>query len=109
MAVLRLNGNNLHLDIIIGTEESFSPREDIKELQKEVSKAKDELVCFLKDTFGTEVVNEIQEKVSEDSELDEKLKTYIKDVYGKNIEKFKKRVEEINKEICSNYSEVVSE
>ena len=109
MALLRFNPNTLHLDILIGIKEKFEPKDSIIELDTKVQELKTQMLTFLQDTFNTQDVKKVNEIISKDVELESKWIAFINNEYKPKIEYINKRYNEINKEICINYSEIIPE
>lgn len=105
MALLRFNGNNLHLDVLVGVEENYTPSENIQKLSKKVNALKKKTNKFLKDTWKTESIEELMKILKDSTEDQEKWTTYLTETYAPKVEKMLKEVEKINKEICPNYGD----
>ena len=52
MAFLRFDPKTLSMDVLVGIEETYRPRKDVKELNKSVSSLRDSLNKFILDTWN---------------------------------------------------------
>lgn len=109
MALLRLNTNALHLDILIGTKEKFEPKESIIELDNRLQSLKSNMLSFLQDTFNTQNIKDVSVIIAKDKDLESKWIAFLDTQYKPEIEYINKKCIEINKEICLNYSEIITE
>jgi hypothetical protein len=105
MALIRLDKNTLHLDVLVGIEESYEPNKAIKDLNKKVNEFKESTFKFLEDNFGTKNVEEINSILDKKEEKKEIWIKYLQEEYAPKYNEFSAKLEEINKKICPNYEE----
>lgn len=109
MAILRLNSTNLHLDMIVGINEKFEPKESILELNGKAVELKNKVNDFLNTTFNTANVAEINKIMNENKDLENKWKEFLSNVYKPELQSLSEEVVKINRGICNNYSEIIPE
>ena len=105
MALIRLDKNTLHLDVLVGVEEAYKPTKDIKKLNKDISEFKETTFKFIEDNFGTRSVETVNGILEKDEEKKNIWVKYLTEEYAPKSSNFNERLEEINKKICPNYAE----
>ena len=105
MALLRFDGNKLHLDVLVGVEEEYKPTEKIQKLSKKVQNLKKKTNKFIKDTWKVETVEELAKILKDNEEEQKKWTTYLEEVYAPKVERMLKEVKSINKKLCPNYGD----
>ena len=86
MAILRFNTNTLHLDILIGINEKFEPKEEILELNGKCVELKNKVNDFLNNTFSTSDQQEILKLMNENKELEDAWKKFLNTSYKSDIQ-----------------------
>lgn len=109
MAVLRMNVQNLHVDVLVGVEETYKPTKEIKQFLKDVKKLKTDAKRFLEKNWKTLEAEQIENIFKHHPEEKKKWDKYMEDTYVPGYKDLNKKLHEINKKLCSNYSEIIKE
>lgn len=109
MALLRLDSNNLNLDVLVGANESYEPTSEIKKISKEIEALKDQTNDFIAKTWNGKSVNEVKEII--DTEEDDKKKwlEYMNAKYTPTLNKIQVKVVSINERICPSFKEYMQQ
>lgn len=101
MAYIRLNPSNLHMDVLVGVLETYSPTEEVKQAFEESEVLKKQTQEFLNKYWSNKTNAELQ-KIFSKSENERKLwEEYLTNEYNPKIQALLEKVEELNKKLTT--------
>ena len=95
---VRFDRNTLNVDVLVGVEESYSPVKEVIDVRKKADDLKQKTERFIEDTFKTKETKSILDQIEKDKELEATWKSYLANVYNKEVSEIEVTVNTLNKQ-----------